>query len=225
MKRSTLATFITTCWALTTALTSYAAPKDPTHVVTLEVAVDGKKAGDIEIELWGGSVPATSLNFLAMCHDKVTLANKTKPFKGVTFHRVIPGFMMQGGDFTLGNGRGGVSIYGPKFKDENFVHKHTGPGMLSMANAGPNTNGSQYFITYTKTPHLDGKHVVFGKVKSNDLPSKLAMHGSRYGTTNKKIEVTDCSIKKLAKIQLPSQFAKLIDKKNADALKDQFEIK
>lgn len=224
MKLAKLTSLLTAAWCLTSSAPSSAAPKDPTHIVTLEVAVDGKKSGNIEIELWGGTVPATSLNFLAMCSDKVTLAGKTKPFKGVTFHRVIPGFMMQGGDFTDGNGRGGASIYGKKFTDENFVHKHTEPGLLSMANAGPNTNGSQFFITYVKTPHLDGKHVVFGKVKSEELTGKLAMYGSRYGTTSKKLEVSDCSVKTLSKIKLPSSYAKKIDPKNAEALKAQYEV-
>ena len=133
--------------------------------VFFDVTIDNAPAGRITIALHA-ETPKTSENFRALCTGEKGTGKSGKPlhFKGCVFHRVIPGFMAQGGDFTVGNGTGGESIYGNKFEDENFVHKHTGRGILSMANAGPGTNGSQFFLCFVDTPHLNGAHVVFGKV-------------------------------------------------------------
>src|SRR5256885_16374708 len=143
-------------------------------------------------------VPKTAENFRALCTGEKGMGKQGKPlsFKGSSFHRVIPNFMCQGGDFTRGNGTGGESIYGEKFADETFqgkAGKHFGPGTLSMANAGPNTNGSQFFICTAPTPHLDGMHVVFGQVITGyDVIKKVEAVGSRSGKTSAKVTISDC---------------------------------
>ncbi|TRY53459.1 Peptidyl-prolyl cis-trans isomerase [Cryptosporidium tyzzeri] len=167
----------------------------PSVVVELTVSID-KEESKLRIGLFGVEVPKTANNFYSLCvggmEDK---DGKEMGYVGSIFHRVIPGFMAQGGDFTNGNGTGGKSIYGDSFEDENFKFIHE-PHVVSMANRGPNTNGSQFFITFAPTPHLDGRHVVFGKLVDDESKltlTKIEQLGSYSGRTSKRIEVTACS--------------------------------
>ena len=156
--------------------------------VYFDITVGGDKAGRIVFELRTDVTPLTAENFRALCTGE-----KGFGYKGSPFHRIIPGFMCQGGDFTNRNGTGGKSIYGEKFADENFILKHVEPGLLSMANAGPNSNGSQFFITTAVTKWLDGKHVVFGKVvKGLEVLMNLEKIGSQSGGTSKLVLIDDC---------------------------------
>ncbi|KAJ1304960.1 hypothetical protein OPQ81_006092 [Rhizoctonia solani] len=133
-------------------------------IVFMDINIGETPAGRLKMELFSDIVPKTAENFRQLCTGEHRVNSRPQGYKGATFHRVVRDFMVQGGDFLNGDGTGSFSIYGDKFPDENFDMKHTGPGLLSMANSGPNTNGCQFFITAAKCDFLDGKHVVFGKV-------------------------------------------------------------
>jgi len=163
--------------------------------VFFDISINGSPAGRIEFGLFDSVTPRTCDNFRALCTGEKGSGQSGKPlhFKGSSFHRIIPEFMLQGGDFTRGNGTGGESIYGAKFKDENFKLKHEKPFLLSMANAGPDTNGSQFFITTVITNWLDGKHVVFGKVTAGaELVKKIESFGSQSGKPAANVTIANC---------------------------------
>eukprot|EP00756_Hemistasia_phaeocysticola_P067028 Hpha_TRINITY_DN9662_c0_g1::TRINITY_DN9662_c0_g1_i1::g.184270::m.184270/K01802/E5.2.1.8; peptidylprolyl isomerase len=172
-------------------------PRNPK--VWMDILIGRKYAGRIFFELFADTCPKTAENFRALCtgeKGKAMTPGKRLHYKDSTFHRVIPTFVIQGGDITRGDGRGGESIYAARFEDETFkgkAGKHFGPGTLSMANAGPNTNGSQFFISLAPTPHLDGRHVVFGQViygwSAVELMAKM---GTPSGRTRLEIRIHDC---------------------------------
>lgn len=155
-----------------------------------DITAGGSPLGRIVFELYSDVVPKTAENFRCLCTGE---KGNGLHYKGCGFHRIIPEFMLQGGDFTAHNGTGGKSIYGSKFADENFNKKHDKVGLLSMANAGPNTNGSQFFITTVLCPWLDGKHVVFGEViQGMDIVKKIEALGSQSGKPKKAVVIADC---------------------------------
>eukprot|EP00741_Cyanophora_paradoxa_P011213 tig00020554_g10833.t1 len=167
-------------------------PSNP--VVFFDVSIGGHPAGRIKMELFADVVPKTAENFRQLCTGEYKKSGVPIGFKGCSFHRVIKDFMIQGGDFVKGDGTGRMSIYGDKFPDENFTLKHTIPGLLSMANSGPNSNGCQFFVTCAPCDWLDNKHVVFGKVIDGMLTVRKIENVS-VGQNNKPklpVLITEC---------------------------------
>ncbi|KAK8793079.1 hypothetical protein WA538_000724 [Blastocystis sp. DL] len=180
---------------MTTSVLRGFATRAENPLVYMDFSANGKDMGRIVFELRADVVPKTAENFRALCTGEkgVGKSGKKLHYKGCTLHRIIPQFMCQGGDFTMGNGMGGESIYGERFPDENFNLKHDGPGLLSMANCGPNTNGSQFFITTVPCPWLNGHHVVFGEVKKGmNVLKSLENLGTESGQPMKTVAITDC---------------------------------
>jgi peptidylprolyl isomerase len=167
-----------------------------TSRVFFDIDIDDRPVGRIVMGLHGTVVPKTVKNFETLCkgNERHPMGAKLA-FEGSFFHRIIPNFMIQGGDFTAHNGTGGLSIYGEKFEDENFQLSHRGPGILSMANAGRHTNGSQFFITTKRAPSLDGRHVVFGVVESGwDVVKKIEACGSSSGTPSQRVTIVKAGV-------------------------------
>mmetsp|Transcript_74435 Transcript_74435/g.147940 ORF Transcript_74435/g.147940 Transcript_74435/m.147940 type:complete len:208 (-) Transcript_74435:90-713(-) len=173
---------------------SMAAPATTARVF-FDMSIDSQPAGRLTFNLFGEATPKTAENFRCLCTGEkgVGISGKPLHYRGSIMHRIIPSFMCQGGDFTDGIGTGGESIYGRTFEDENFDLSHTSTGLLSMANAGPDTNGSQFFITTVPTPFLDGKHVVFGELDDGfEVLSKIEAVGTRSGKPKAVVVIEDC---------------------------------
>ncbi|KAK9841050.1 hypothetical protein WJX81_007748 [Elliptochloris bilobata] len=158
-------------------------PTNP--VVFFDVTIGGIPAGRIKMELFADLVPKTAENFRQLITGEFRRNGQATGFKGCSFHRIIKNFMLQGGDFIKGDGTGCLSIYGSRFADESFAGKHTGPGLLSMANSGPDSNGCQFFVTCAKTDWLDGKHVVFGRVLGDSMLVVRKVENVATGAANK----------------------------------------
>eukprot|EP00887_Chlorella_sp_A99_P004154 scaffold23.g4154.t1 len=171
------------------------APNPANPVVFFDVAIGGVSAGRIKMELFADVAPKTAENFRQLCTGEFRKNGMPVGYKGAHFHRIIKGFMLQGGDFVKGDGTGCLSIYGSRFDDENFVGRHTGPGLLSMANSGKNSNGCQFFITCANTEWLDGKHVVFGRVLGDGMLTVRKLEAVQTGQNNRpklSCTITEC---------------------------------
>ncbi|CAI5722659.1 unnamed protein product [Peronospora destructor] len=177
------------------SVTMFSSTREQNPNVFFDISIGGESSGRLVFELRADVVPKTAENFRQLCTGEAGVGQSGEPlhYKGSKFHRIIPNFMCQGGDFTRGNGTGGESIYGPKFADEKFALKHEGVGILSMANSGPNTNGSQFFLTTVDCPWLDQAHVVFGQVtEGHDVLKIMEKQGSQSGATSAEVIVEDC---------------------------------